>query len=443
MTIGLITSVANILPNKNYYFYCTESYDAINFNLSFAITYADGTIQYVLPNATKVSTSKDQEITKAALTLYIPSGTSVNFTNVKVMIVQSDTIDNEYEKYGASPSLDFPSEIQTVKDSANITICNKNLFRLSENETKNGITFTKNEDGSFDLVGTATKNADFFIILSNNEAGLKSGKTYTLSCNQKLSSNYYCNVEQYNDTTWISTQLTLTNGNLITDKIILDGTKVRFLFRVISGTTANLTNVKIQLEEGDVETEYVKPQKQSYAIDVQEEMFDGDYIDVEKQKEVHHWQKVFFDGTENWAISTDEKTFYVNDVVDSTDYSKVYCNMCLSASSYSELTGGKDRIAVRSSGKSISVSKRENMTLEDFKTLLSSTNMVIFCRMGESTELDLTDSQKSQLEEISGAKTYKNITNIYSNDNSGPIFNVNYKKDLETLFNNINSVLVN
>lgn len=61
-----------------------------------------------------------------------------------------------YEQYGASPSPDYPSEVETVGS-------NVNEFDCKESYTNKGLTLTKYKDGSFKIEGTATVNSTFAI----------------------------------------------------------------------------------------------------------------------------------------------------------------------------------------------------------------------------------------------------------------------------------------
>lgn len=84
--------------------------------------------------------------------------------NTKIMLVKGVEV-REYEQYGAMPSPNFPSEVQTVGMI-------KNLLDMSNatGGTSNGITCTVNEDGSYTITGTATSDdIDVFLFGSDAE----------------------------------------------------------------------------------------------------------------------------------------------------------------------------------------------------------------------------------------------------------------------------------
>lgn len=71
------------------------------------------------------------------------------------------------------------------------------------------------------------------------------------------------------------------------------------------------------------------------------------------------------------------------------------------------------------------------MTLEEFKTFLTSNNITIYCKTVSETRLALTQEQIKALEQLDKFKTYKNVTNITTD--SIAILDVDYEKDLETV----------
>ena len=87
-------------------------------------------------------------ITYNIFSLTISSGTICNNLKLGLVISEDKT---DYEQYGASPSLDYPSPVKSV---GNI----KNILDMSNAKggTSGGITCAVNEDGSYSYVGTAS-----------------------------------------------------------------------------------------------------------------------------------------------------------------------------------------------------------------------------------------------------------------------------------------------
>lgn len=437
-TVGLITSIDNIQQNKNYYFYCTEKYDATNFNLSVQITYEDSTIQYILPNNSTVTSSKDKGITKSAISLYIPNGITVNFKNVRVMLVQNNNIDNEYEQYGASPSLDYPSEVRSCGDngSINVVICNKNMLidtKETGNYVSNGINYVKKDDGSIMVSGTATENSSYSF--EKNFTNYPAG-TYNISgCPENGSGSTYRIVVWDKD--WKIKAVDIGNSARFN---VVEGEKIRTQILIEKGQTVKNLMFYAQLELNE-KTNYKKHQEQNYTIDVQEPMLEEDYFDLENGKEVHNWQILELNGNEKINLITNQR-FQIN---------LINANLPRAVNAYTRINAKSNYF----NGKPLSESKVDNMiavnddslyirvsestTLEELITFLkscyeSNKAVKVYYKLAEPRKLDLTDTQIKQLQTLDNeAKTYKNITHIYSTDEISPIINATYKKDLETL----------
>lgn len=97
--------------------------------------------------------------------LRIAVGSSFNNFKIYPMIVSGDTV-GKYEPYGVSPSPDYPSEIENVKG--------KNLLpNNATSQTKNGVTFTVNNDKTILVNGNndGTANSSFIIKYYSLKAG--------------------------------------------------------------------------------------------------------------------------------------------------------------------------------------------------------------------------------------------------------------------------------
>lgn len=83
----------------------------------------------------------------------------------QIMVVEGEYTESnfpEYEQYGASPSPDYPSEIESVEG--------KNLLpNNATSQTTNGVTFTVNDDKTIIANGTSTAITDLYMVGSANE----------------------------------------------------------------------------------------------------------------------------------------------------------------------------------------------------------------------------------------------------------------------------------
>ena len=144
----------------------------------------------------------------------------------------------EYEQYGASPSPDYPSEIESV--GSNINILPANLFLST---ALNGINYT-NKDGIITVNGTATENSFYTKTIT-----LKAG-TYTLNGAPKGSAqDKYCLQAQGLGAGDFGSGQTFT----------IDAEKqVTLRIMVWKGITVNNIIFKPKLNKGTEEGEYSK-----------------------------------------------------------------------------------------------------------------------------------------------------------------------------------------
>lgn len=97
----------------------------------------------------KVSLTETEDMVGVHVDIKANNGTI--FNNFTIQLMLTDEVDTEYEMYGASPSIDYPSPVKSV---GNI----KNILDMSNAKggTSGGITCAVNEDGSYSYVGTAS-----------------------------------------------------------------------------------------------------------------------------------------------------------------------------------------------------------------------------------------------------------------------------------------------
>lgn len=113
--------------------------------------------------------------TNVQIAIFIQKGLTVNNLLFKPMLRKATIADDTYEQYGASPSPDYLSEIENLEGE---NICPS----LNTTRTINGVTFTKNKDGSITMNGTATADATYPINVNTT--------TNTRTVLLKANSNY-------------------------------------------------------------------------------------------------------------------------------------------------------------------------------------------------------------------------------------------------------------
>ena len=294
-----------------------------------------------------------------------------------------------------------------------VTKCNKNLINLDEVEW--GTYYT--EIGS---IGTSTNwGISRKKVMGNTQ--------YYLSGN-KTANNTACIVLLNKNKEFIKTVNGYTNTHLIS-------TTNDTCFLGIS-ISKNDTNT-IMLEQNSTETSYEERQEQSYIMPVQQEMLEGDYFDFDNEEEVHIWNKLTLNGSEDivdlgvdinsYKIKTNLKAVVTDDTIN------YICNY------FKAITVNErfiDKTFFINKDGDIAFSCSDIKTVDDFKIFLKSkydagTPVIIYYQLAIPQRIAFTDEQKAVAKELNNARTYKNVTNITTD--SKAILDLDYAKDLETL----------
>jgi hypothetical protein len=124
---------------------------------------------------------------------------------------------------------------------------------LPSEQTINGIKVSHNEDGTFNLVGTAT--AETYIVVSTTNI-FKDKKIYTIS---KNTTNIGIVGYEYNINTWLQTFVSFgknEKSKTFTYNKNSNMTRNILQINIANGTVLNEKNIKIMLEENSKETEW-------------------------------------------------------------------------------------------------------------------------------------------------------------------------------------------
>jgi hypothetical protein len=365
------------------------------------------------------------------------------YNEIKYPIVALSNKEVKWEPYGAMPSLEFPSEIKTVKDNINEVICNKNLL----NQYKIVPYYIDSENKVQSWEGEVES---LYIQIKSNTAYTVSKKIsarFTIATSTEvprvgLTVNAVSNRQ--------ANKLTITSKN--EDKYLMI-----FYYKKTDDTLSSQEIISsIQVEEGTVATAYVKHQSQSIAMPVQQEMLKDDYFDFENEKQTNLFEKIIVDGDKIRANSIRDTSdgnfqwsFSIATKVDKLR--KIYSNVAMQATNFAKLNGvvlskNSNNVYIKSNkdifgDKEFSISNLN----EILKKMYDTGNQVVFyIEKASDTELNFTDEQKVVAKKIKETlHTYKNITHIYSEDEVSPILNIEYAKDLNTVINNIQAQIIN
>ena len=154
--------ITNLLEDGQRYTLWQENYqneETAGIYLQVARTDDNGTTRYYsLSNSATFLVDKSNN---ASYSIILQTSTVANtktLSNYKNRyMLYKGTEDKTYELPGASPSLDYPSEVRAVGDNVNI------LPNNAVSTSHNGVNYTINEDGSIYAVGTATSNSQVIL----------------------------------------------------------------------------------------------------------------------------------------------------------------------------------------------------------------------------------------------------------------------------------------
>jgi hypothetical protein len=195
-----------------------------------------------IANTRTPTTSESTDIAYSAL--YVANGAT--FSNYKINIqLEKGNQASAYEPYqGNTYNIDLPVE---------------NLFFLPNEETRYGVTYSKNADGTINISGTATNDVYFTAYVDFTDINLKNGEVYTFSANKTISSGLEFRYEAYNGNSWVRhliTPLDSTHQKNTKAINLSNGTRVRTTIYISNGATVNISNIGVQVEKGSKQNNF-------------------------------------------------------------------------------------------------------------------------------------------------------------------------------------------
>ena len=326
-------------------------------------------------------------------------------------------------KQNGEPTPVTPVEIQRVTGNNSVSITGKNLLPNNlENKTIGGVTFTNNNNSSFNLKGTSTRGIGVNIC---NNITLKANK-YTFSANH-IPTGVFISLDNKG--------YSMLNSNTLKISFTLteDTTYNKCFLWIEQGITLDDT-FEVQLEIGN-QTEYKPYQNTKYPISLGniELCKIGNYQDY-FYKNNNKWYKrevigsLTLDGL-NWTAEKISNDIYrmistksifkgENEV---SKISELFCNIYKKGSAnttYLKQTGinlYKNFIYVYDSNYNTSTS------VDSFKTMLKEKNAILYGILSEPRDIEITDTTLiSQLEALKTAMSYTEQTNISQINNDIP-----------------------
>lgn len=361
------------------------------------------------------------------------SGNTVTYKNI-MLLKGTYTVDNilAYEKYGVSPSPDYPSEIETVKDSVEINVVNKNLF-----DGNKAVKFWRGFGAQVEFVENVFK-------VNNTHQSLysKAFKITNEVKNLTLSVGDIINITSTKarvELCTINEDGTISNRTAIYQNQTVTKNANAIYFNWSSVGAFTVKEIIVSVYEDETTNDYIPHQSQTAIMPIQQEMLTGDYVaDIEH----HEWKKIVLTGEEELGSNFDinGSIFFGSFISDKdTNNEEMVCNNYLyqSSKTWQQISNYGFCGQIGSNNVFIRDDRFTNKT--DFLNYLkqqyeAGTPVTIYCKLAEPVDLPLTSEQKVVRD--TKLYTYKNTTNIDVSDELASI-DVTYKKDLETMFNNI------
>lgn len=335
-------------------------------------------------------------------------------------IMKTSETNTDFEQFTnnePSPNPDYPQTIDVVKDNIKIVQTGKNMFN---NVNYGHLGF---------WVQTAGQNTTMADSESYLSAYCKVVAGYTYTVSRQILSNRFAiaacdEVPNVNTTALVlavdsaATSLTVT---------VPDGYNYLVLYLQNNGA---YEDVKLQIEEGTVATDYEAFQSNEYTIDLNDnelvKLSDDikDTIEISQDGKVSLSKKVgktILNGTESWALSTlnDYQWFRYN-------FSEVKAKAIL-MTDYLRLQGGIGNwigITTNSTNERLYVAISDEITtVEQLKAWLSENNVTVYYELAEPTT--------SSLGQLTNFKTFEGVNHFFLEINLATNFEIKYAQDLQ------------
>lgn len=404
-----------------------------NFGILVVIKHLDESTTTIIQNSENKSFTVREGDT-FRIFIRIPQNLQLSNVVIKPMIVAGEE-NKDFEQYGASPSLDFPSEIQVASEQ-NISIYRKNILDTNNiNKTVSGITFISKEDGGININGNPTSTFSTIKPIDLN-VPIKAGT--------KLFMNYGKTVNLNRDNTFsVFVWLYDKKGNLFktinrNDKsayvVSKDIYKLNFGFE--SFTTGNTYNedIYIELEISDEQpTQFQKYEATDITIPLVNSAI-GQYTDtIDREKNVQNKviEKVSFNSNLDWTYNQPENKFMCSIPAGVKVKDISLPQLCTHYKIKGDFASNENEFACTANG--FRFHNDNNMTLEEWKTFLEQQNqagtpLTVYYIAETSTQEPLSEEVKQELDKF---KLYDNLNNVFIDKGS---LSFKYNKSLLRAF---------
>lgn len=404
----------------------------------------NGSVLYTITDGTSFNLTQeiiDSPTFSANLYFNGGVGNTIIAGTVKPMLYQDG--DGTFEVFTGGkpgPNQDYPLPIESVGDGGSVQIdsCCKNLVKnTATTQTKNGITFTVNEDGTVNVNGTATSDVSLFVF-TNLQNVLKVGEKYILNGSPNGCSIDTCYMEinhiWYGD---------IGDGSAFTYKEGITGCYIV----VRSGITVSNKVFKPMIRLATVKDgSYEQHKKSTAKVPLTEPLYGipvssgGNYtdengqllicneIDLARNVLVKNLARDIFNGSDDelWyfnALQVSGKYSYYIKIDNAAVIARALSNAFIFKSWYSNPWEiNQDIVSI--TGDNWLYLYTDFKTVDELKAYLSANPVTVIYELAEPVETPLTEEQVVALDSI---RTYEPTTNIFADGMAS--MKVNYFKN--------------
>ena len=364
------------------------------------------------------------------------SGENVSFTSnvedeINTIIVDGKST-QETSTNPVSPSPDYPSEIECVKNTIQVKDVGKNLFDISKVITNWNTSINSglrnNNDGTLTISSPPTSTTS--IALSPNTL-----KDYCP--NLQVGDVVYLNATTTGTNKYIYLDVSVSLWSFGTKRTITQNDLDSKVYWYASGvnTTATISDIMISTDGG----EYEPYQENTLNINLQgnelcslpNNVKDELVIENGRAKIIKNVGKYNITGNEAWALSGTESQPYINfsNYVDNCKYPATSTELPnLLSNYYLQITRNNlynGRITLSPRKALIIYDKVHNTSLANFKTWLKSAGVVVYYQLATPTEIDLG--------EVVPLSTFKGVNNVSLDANIQTNMSLTYTTEFEEL----------
>lgn len=362
-------------------------------------------------------------------------------TSAIISNIMVSTTGGDYEPYtggNPAPSPDYPQEIHTISGDNEIVVRNKNLINPNN-------LIIKSRAWNNGIIQETTDNylrTDYIPIEKNTSYYL----THTIGINSGFPCWFYD--ENKNVISYGRIEGTYDASGLVTSPSNAKYLIANFWYSTFENNTPML------VKSDTTATNYEPHQEQTLPLNLGDLEYCkiGDYEDefvyntTDTTLELNKWYlkknigKVVLDGSEAWYASSSQpanglKIYYGNPNIKNIDNTLCISNLLLSISVSEYLNATKQGVVLNNNVFNICL-LNTNMTLDDWKNLLSNNNMITYYPISTPQYIPLNDTLQTQLNNIRDkVLAYQNQTNISQVNNDLPFrLKLSAIRDMSNIF---------